>query len=108
MYLYAWHRLDLAYRALPVHVILAAEKTGAAVELPAQIPTFNRNIGRRPGKLVKLLLPQEAAWVPEYYDCTVLEQREDRGILVEMPVPDDRWLVRLLRRLGHEAVTTCS
>lgn len=52
---------------------------------------------------VLLGLAPEARWVAEYYPVDSVEEREDGGLRVRLPVADPAWLVRLVLRLGGAA-----
>jgi len=97
------------YGAIPLHQVVHVEVLEEPVALPRRVPPFDR---RKPMPAlaplskpvtVQLRLGPEAAWVPEYYDCTVLECHDDGSITLELTAPSRQWLVRFLRRLGAAA-----
>jgi len=52
---------------------------------------------------VTLLLPPAAAWVAESYPVASAETRADGWLVVQLAVTSERWLERLLLRVGPEA-----
>jgi proteasome accessory factor C len=53
---------------------------------------------------VTLVLPPDARWVAEAYGAEVLDERPDGGQRVRLAVSGERWLERLLLRVGPDAV----
>jgi proteasome accessory factor C len=58
--------------------------------------------GSDEARLVTLRLPSTAVWVAESYPVVSVAERED-GLEVVLPVVSERWLERLLLRVGPEA-----
>ena len=50
-----------------------------------------------------LLVPADAAWVADHYPVTSVEESDDGRLRVVLPVVSERWLARLLLRVGTEA-----
>ena len=53
---------------------------------------------------VTLDLPPDCHWVIERYPTQSVDERPDGWVRVELPVTSERWLSRLLLRVGPEAV----
>lgn len=52
---------------------------------------------------VTLRLPADAAWVRDHYPVTSVTTEDDGRLLVVLPVVHERWLARLLLRVGADA-----
>jgi proteasome accessory factor C len=74
-----------------------AEPTSAAV---AGVPDWFADAGLR---RVTLRLPSTARWVVERYPVDDVVARRDGGLDATFPVASERWLERLLVRLGPDA-----
>lgn len=100
-YLHAWDRATGSAEAVPLHLVTRVEVLEEAVALPRRLPVFEPPRGPSDGgATVRLRLAADAAWVPEYYDATVVDRAEDGSFTLELTAPDTDWLVRLVRRLG--------
>lgn len=80
--------------------------TGEHFEPPADAPTSPPAQTFRGADAVEvtLRLPASAAWVAEAYDTIDVETLEGGALRVRLLVAGERWLERLLLRVGPEAV----
>lgn len=100
-YLHAWDGAIGAAEAVPLHLVTHVETLDEPVALPRSLPAFEPLRGPADGRVtVRLRLAAGAAWVPEYYDATVVDRADDGTFTLELTAPDTDWLVRLVRRLG--------
>ncbi len=93
-------------RTFKVDRISEAVPTGAyftpqAVEVPIDGGWFAQADEARP---VTLLLPADASWVADHYPVTRVTAEADGRWRVVLPIVNERWLARLLLRVGPEAV----
>jgi proteasome accessory factor C len=86
--------------------LASATATGMRIERPADAPTAppEQVFSGADAVGVTLLLPASAAWVAEAYDPRSVEVLDDGRLRVELAVAGERWLERLLLRVGPEAV----
>ena len=107
-YLHAYDAQNRVFAAIPMYRVVSVEILDEPTETPRRVPPFDRR-APLPGMsaqepiTVRLRLAAAAAWVPEYYDCTVLERHDDGSFTLELTAPSRQWLVRFLRRLGRAA-----
>lgn len=106
-YVSAADSLSGSVRHFRIDRMVRAEPTGDRFEPPADADA------RRPPEQVysagseavetTLVIPPSARWVIEVYDHTSVEELPDGRLRVVLPVTGERWLERLLLRLGPEA-----
>ena len=94
-----------ARRTFKVDRISEAEPTGESftpqtVEVPIDGGWFAQADEARP---VTLLLPADAGWVADHYPVTSVTTEADGRWRVVLPIVNERWLARLLLRVGPEA-----
>ena len=80
--------------------------TGETFERPAEAPTAPpaQVFSGADAVEVTLRLPASAAWVAEAYDPLEVEPLADGALRVRLRVAGERWLERLLLRVGPDAV----
>jgi proteasome accessory factor C len=97
-----------ALRHFRVDRFSSAVATGEGFERPADAPTAppaSVFTGGADTTEVTLVVPSSAAWVAEAYDPLEVESLDDGARLrVRLHVAGERWLERLLLRVGSEAV----
>ncbi|MBW3556996.1 MAG: WYL domain-containing protein [Actinobacteria bacterium] len=82
----------------------AAEPTGETFERPADFRVPDRTFSGGPEAVeVELELPPAARWVVESYDPLAVEELDGGRLRVRLAVAGERWLERLLLRVGPEA-----
>jgi len=101
-YLEAWCRSAEAVRTFRLDRIERAEVLDVAAEVPEDAEPVDLGAGalRPEGAPVTLALEPEVAWIAEEHPVDVVTDLGDGRLQVVMPVADERWLVRLLLRLG--------
>ena len=76
-------------------------------QIPQDIEGVDLSTGLRPdGPTVTLACAPEAAWIADEYPHDSVEETQDGRLLVTLPVADDRWLERLLLRMGPSVTVT--
>ncbi len=106
-YLHAWDGATGTAEAVPLHLVTHVGTLDEPVALPRRLPAFEPPRGPDDGGVtVRLRLAAEAAWVPEYYNATVVERADDGTFTLELRAPDTDWLVRFVRRLGALMIGT--
>lgn len=73
------------------------------VPLPDPLPEFRVFSADEAANIVRLRIQPTSAWVLEYYPMEAIERREDGSIDIALAVGSERWLERLLLRLGPDA-----
>lgn len=82
----------------------SAEATGERFERPDEVRPPERAFSGGPDVTeVELELPPAARWVVESYDALAVEEAEGGRLRVRLAVAGERWLERLLLRVGPEA-----
>ena len=101
-YLEAWCRGAEAVRTFRLDRIERAEVLDVAAEVPADAEPVDLGAGalRPEGAPVTLALAPEVAWIAEEHPVDAVADLGEGRLQVVMPVADERWLVRLLLRLG--------
>ena len=101
-YLEAWCRRAEAVRTFRLDRIERAEVLDVAAEVPADAAPVDLGAGalRPEGDPVTLELAPEVAWIAEEHPVDSVTDLGEGRLRVVMPVADERWLVRLLLRLG--------
>jgi len=101
-YLEAWCRSAEAVRTFRLDRIERAEVLDVAAEVPEDAEPVDLGAGalRPEGAPVTLALAPEVAWIAEEHPVDAVTDLGDGRLQVVMPVADERWLVRLLLRLG--------
>jgi len=101
-YLEAWCRRAEAVRTFRLDRIERAEVLDVAAEVPEDAEPVDLGAGalRPEGAPVTLALAPEVAWIAEEHPVDSIIDLGDGRLEVVMPVADERWLVRLLLRLG--------
>ena len=84
----------------------SAEPTGQHFEPPPDAPTGPpaQLFSGADATQVTLVLPASARWVAEAYQPLDVEELDDGRLRVRLAVGSERWLERLLLRVGPEAV----
>ena len=92
-------------RTFRVDRITAASSTGVRFERRhVDAPTDGGWFATAPeAREATLVLPAGAAWVADHYPVARVEPLDDGTLRVVLPVVNERWLARLLLRVGHEA-----
>ena len=106
-YVSALDSLSGELRHFRVDRLASARPTGETFVPPASAPTAPPESvfsGGSDAVEVTLSLPGSARWVAEAYDCLSVEDLADGGLRVVLAVAGERWLERLLLRVGPEAV----
>jgi proteasome accessory factor C len=105
-YLEAWCRRAEAVRTFRLDRIEVVEVLDVASEIPADAVPVELGAGalRPDGPPVTLALAPEVGWIAEENPVESAEWLPDGRLQIVMPVGDERWLVRLLLRMG-DAVT---
>lgn len=88
-------------RRFRVDRIQAAAETGETFEPPDDVRPPEQLYSPAEAELVTINIPNSAAWVTEAYDCEVTELRG--RLRVTLPVSGERFLERLLLRIGPKA-----
>lgn len=101
-YLQGWSRDREAARVYRVDRILDLTTLDEGFEPPATTPDFHVFSADEAEDLVRLRLQPSSAWVLEYYPVESVERRSDGSIDVALAVGSERWLERLLLRLGPD------
>ncbi len=104
-YLSAWCRSAGASRTFRLDRILACDLRDEPAAVPAEAapPELGRDGLRPAGAAVTLDLLAGARWVAEEYPVDQVQPRAGGAVRVTLPVADERWIVRLLLRLGADA-----
>lgn len=105
-YLDAWCHSAEAPRLFRLDRIHEAVVLDSAVETaPAPPRDLSDGLFQRSQEttLVTLELQPQARWVVEYYQVQAVRTGSDGVVEVDMPVADQRWLLRLLMRLAPHA-----
>ena len=86
--------------------LAAAEPTGGHFERPPDAPTGPpaQLFSGADSTEVTLVLPASARWVAEAYQPLDVDELDDGRLRVRLAVGGERWLERLLLRVGPEAV----
>ncbi len=102
-YLRADDRRAKAERTFRVDRIEDDERFGeqVATRPPGAIPSWFE--GSPDVEMVRLRVSRAAAWVAERYPVSVTEDAGGDSIEITLPVVSERWLARLLLRLGPDA-----
>ena len=105
-YLEAWCRSAEAVRTFRLDRIERAEVLDVAAEVPEDAEPVDLGAGalRPEGAPVTLALAPEVAWIAEEHPVDAVTDLGDGRLQVVMPVADERWLVRLLLRLGSSVM----
>jgi proteasome accessory factor C len=105
-YLEAWCRRAEAVRTFRLDRIAAVDVLDVAAEVPSDAVPVDLGSGalRPDGPPVTLDLAPEVRWIAEENPVESVTELGDGRLRVVMPVADERWLVRLLLRMG-DAVT---
>jgi proteasome accessory factor C len=84
----------------------SAEVTGERFERPPDAPTAppDQLFSGADATEVTLVLPASARWVAEAYPPLDVEDLDDGRLRVRLAIGSERWLERLLLRVGPEAV----
>ncbi|MBW3615522.1 MAG: WYL domain-containing protein [Actinobacteria bacterium] len=81
-----------------------AEPTGETFERPSGFRVPERAFSGGPeATVVELELPPAARWVVESYDALEVEELDGERLRVRLAVAGERWLERLLLRVGPDA-----
>jgi proteasome accessory factor C len=101
-YLEAWCRRAEAVRTFRLDRIEAAVVLDEPAVVPEDAAPVDLGAGalRPEGAPVTLALAPEVAWIAEEHPVESVTDLGDGRLEVVMPVADERWLVRLLLRLG--------
>jgi len=101
-YLEAWCRRAEAVRTFRLDRIERAELLDVAAEVPEDAAPVDLGAGalRPEGAPVTLALAPEVAWIAEENPVDSVTDLGGGRLRVVMPVADERWLVRLLLRVG--------
>ena len=93
-------------RAFRVDRFTSARPTGESFDPPSDAPTAPPERWFRGADAVEvtLRLPAAAAWVAEAYDPLEVEHLDDGALRLRLRVVGERWLERLVLRVGSEAV----
>lgn len=104
-YLSGWCRRAGAMRTFRLDRVLSAEVLEERATVPADAvgPDLGSGALRPDGPTLTLDLAPGARWVADEYPVDSVTTSPDGGIRVELPVSDQRWVVRLLLRLGGSA-----
>jgi proteasome accessory factor C len=105
-YLEAWCRQAEAVRTFRLDRIEAAVVLEEPAVVPADAAPIDLGAGalRPEGDPVTLALAPEVSWIAEEHPVESVTDLGDGRLQVVMPVADERWMVRLLLRMGS-AVT---
>jgi proteasome accessory factor C len=90
-------------RHFRVDRLAEAEPTGETFERPAGVAPPGRVLSGLDTTEVVLCLPGSARWVAETYDPLEVEELEGDRLRVRLVATGERWLERLLLRVGPEA-----
>jgi proteasome accessory factor C len=84
----------------------SAEPTGETFERPAGAPTAppSHVFSGTDAREVTIVVPASGRWVAESYDPLDVEELDDGRLRLRLAVAGERWLERLLLRVGPEAV----
>jgi proteasome accessory factor C len=101
-YLEAWCRRAEAVRTFRLDRIERAEVLEVAADVPKDAAPIDLGSGalRPEGAPVTLALAPEVAWIAEENPVDSVTDLGDGRLRVVMPVADERWLARLLLRMG--------
>jgi proteasome accessory factor C len=101
-YLEAWCRRAEAVRTFRLDRIEAAVVLDEPSVVPGDAAPVDLGAGalRPEGAPVTLELAPEVAWIAEEHPVESVTELGDGRLRVVMPVADERWLVRLLLRMG--------
>lgn len=104
-YLSGWCRSAAAMRTFRLDLMRSATVLDEPAAPPpeATAPTIAASGLRPDGDPVVLDLAASARWVADEHPVDSVEEGPDGGVRVTLPVADDRWIVRLLLRLGDAA-----
>lgn len=104
-YLSGWCRRAGAMRTFRLDRVLSAEVLEERATVPADAvgPDLGSGALRPDGPTLTLDLAPGARWVADEYPVDSVTTSPDGVIRVELPVSDQRWVVRLLLRLGGSA-----
>jgi proteasome accessory factor C len=92
-------------RTFKLDRITAAEPTGETfTPQPADVPIDGDWFREADdARTVTLVLPSDASWVADHYPVTTVTAEPDGRLRVVLPVLSERWLARLLVRVGADA-----
>ncbi len=104
-YLTGWCRSAEAMRTFRLDRIRSAQTLAEPAAVPADVSGPDLGTGglRPDGPPVTLDLSPGARWVAEEYPVDSVEDRPGGTTRVTLPVSDERWILRLLLRLGDRA-----
>lgn len=104
-YLSGWCRSAGAMRTFRLDRVRAATVLAEPAQVPPEAsgPDLGRDGLRPQGPAAVLDLQPGARWVAEEYPVDTVEERADGTTRVTLPVSDERWILRLLLRLGSAA-----
>ena len=100
-YLVAWDTSGAGWRTYRLDRIADVRPVGEPAGSHGPIPgpdSWPQSLAA--SENARLVVTDEAAWIAEYYPVSRAEKTPDGSTLVELPVVDPAWLVRLLLGLG--------
>ncbi|HET8970985.1 MAG TPA: WYL domain-containing protein [Candidatus Nanopelagicales bacterium] len=104
-YLSGWCRRAGAMRTFRLDRVQSAELLAEHAAIPADVAPVDLDVGalRPDGPPVTLDLAPGARWVADEFPVDSVTERPDGTTRITLPVPDQRWVVRLLLQLGDTA-----
>lgn len=104
-YLDALDRASGERRRFRIDRVRSARATGERFDRPHDVvPPRQAFVPGPEAREVTVVLPSSAQWVVETYDPAEVAELPDGRLRVRLPVAGERWLERLLLRVGPDAV----